>query len=472
MKTILASGFAEIINKLAPLFLIHYATGKIGLENFGSTQFTIGLLELLSILVILGYHQMAVMKVGQYLREGLEGEIPELAGRITALRLLGAVLVALPYLIYFAVFDHSIHGPVALALSFGFLTSAVDMSFILIAEQKVFFLNLFMALARIVSVIGVILCVAVPGDYVWFAVLTYGVNPLISLLSFGYFLKKYTFKMPDIAGMVQEFKATLPFGVFAFFTIASLKADVFLGEYLLPAAEFGVYAGVNKLYVSLVHLIGSLALVFFSESLASDEEATNRKVAKSATGLLLLCFGAVILGVSFGAEFAIGLLIGDRFLPGASALVVLVWTLFVMSGQSVISSQTYQKYGRMKEASVCQVVNILGTIGASLLFASVLTNLMMALALGVFTGRLFGLVYMFWVAEDSAEKAVISLSLQFFMPLGIAFACGYFAPVHWVGKAVIAEAAYVGMVVYLNRGFVRLVLDKVFRKLGFQSNKT
>ena len=193
VKTILASGLAEVSNKLAPLFLIHYAHSRIGLENFGSTQFIIGLIDLLATLVGLGYHQRAVMKVGECIREGRLGDVPEIAGRIIGLRLIQAFVVFIPYVVYFGCFDKSIHAPVALALSFGFFTSALDMTFLLIAEQKVIYITLFMLVARVLGIAAVLSAVANSGDYVYFALFTFGVAPFVSVLSFFYFIKKYHF---------------------------------------------------------------------------------------------------------------------------------------------------------------------------------------------------------------------------------------------------------------------------------------
>ncbi len=472
VKTILASGLAEVSNKLAPLFLIHYAHSRIGLENFGSTQFIIGLIDLLATLVGLGYHQRAVMKVGECIREGRLGDVPEIAGRIIGLRLIQAFVVFIPYVVYFGCFDKSIHAPVALALSFGFFTSALDMTFLLIAEQKVIYITLFMLVARVLGIAAVLSAVANSGDYVYFALFTFGVAPFVSVLSFFYFIKKYHFKLPSLKGMQGEFLAAIPFGVFVFLAVAWMKMDLFVGEYILPPETFGIYAGVNKLYISLLHLIGSLSLVFFSESLATDDVAVDQRFAKGATGMLLLCFGSIALFVSFGAEDIIALLIGSSFTPGSGALVVLTWALFFLSAQSVILSQSYQKYGRMRPAVFCQLANILGGALSALILCQVLDNVMLGLALGVLLGSIMGLFYMHLATCSRVESVVISVLLRFLAPLVLAYAAARLAfGVHWLVKVFLSECIYIALVMYLNRSFLGLVYRKLSGHFGFLGKK-
>ena len=456
---------------MAPLFIVHYAHTKIGLEHFGSTQYAIGVVELLGMLVALGYYQHAVMKVGRLLREGRPEELAGFVGKVVALRLIQAAVLLVPYVYYFTMVEESIHGPVALALFFGFFTSAIDVSFIYVAEQRVFSLTVMTALARVASVLGVVLFVADPSDYILFAVLTFGVNPLVAVISFVYFVNRYSLKWPRLSHLLPEFKAALPYGVYLFLFLASLKIDLFMAESLLSPQDLGVYTGVNKLFISLVHLINLLSLVFFSESLAVSDEGIDTKVAKYSTGLLLLCFGWLILMVTFSSEILIGILIGESFQPGGWVLVISVWSLYLMSVQSVVTSQIYVKYGRMKVAIWAQIVVLVGAVLVFGFGAGLGIPAMEFVAFVMVCGRMLGVIFIGIVSQGGAEKSVMKTFGQFSFCLLLGFGGGYFLPGHFMLQICVSCGVFTGLVWYFNRGFIGFVWSRALVRLAGPTKK-
>ena len=307
---------AEAFNKVFPLLLVRHAASTIGVDAFGEAQLAISIVELAIPLIIFGYPTLAAIELGQTASPLLKTpnlSPGHLVAGITFLKLAHAIAVTaglalvLPHL-----GDLSRLTPLVMSLCFVLFTSALDMSYVQIAKQKVRLTSLLMIGAKIAGYIAILWMVHAPSDLGLFAFLTLGTNALVSIGSVAVALRNVKWSWPrwnvlkEVAKQSRAFALTIPL------LLIFDRIDLLLFDRFADPAQIGLYAGSSRLVQALTPLIAMIAGVFFSEIVGNP----SRPSLTSHTRLACWASCAIAVPAAFGGTLLAPQLLGELF--GAS----------------------------------------------------------------------------------------------------------------------------------------------------------
>ena len=146
----LAGGLSEIANKIFPLIIFNYAQRKLGLEMFGYSQFGIYLVDLFVPFVVWGYNNAISIKAGEAHKNKLD--FSEIVSTSLVLRMANAVIAAIVLtglVNFYPAYAH--YKTIAYSLCFILFTSALDLSQVLVATQKIYMQSYFSIISKTIS---------------------------------------------------------------------------------------------------------------------------------------------------------------------------------------------------------------------------------------------------------------------------------------------------------------------------------
>jgi len=134
------------------------------------------------------------------------------------------------------------------------------------------------------------------------------------------------------AKLWQIFRAGLPFGFLATLSIIYFKSDVVMLAYLQDQVAVGLYESAYKFIEAAMFIPVSLVNVLLPVMARSflTDKAAYHQVYLHSTRILAMAILPVVIFVCFCAPQIILLVYGEKYLPAAPALQVLIWTLFVI----------------------------------------------------------------------------------------------------------------------------------------------
>ncbi len=316
---------AELVNKISPLLILHFAARAIGVQGFGVAQFGLWLLDFAIFFVAFGYHDIGAIELGK--QKNNSQNVKAIIGETLILRL-GHMLVAIAALIIcIRVFpNYQAYAAVLLALSFMLVTSALDMTFVLIGSQRLPVLSTFMIIGKLLSLIGIIYMVDGSEDTIRYAVLTAAANGFVNLASFAFALYHFGFSWPSRAKLGVRLRAATPYALRIFLVLILERFDMFIVEHYLSQTGTGLYAAPVRLVQSIIPLTITISAVFFSEMVAiheHDEEARRRHLWLGIR-LMILAFLPVVCGIWFVDTDVMTLIFGDEFRHVGPVLSVLM----------------------------------------------------------------------------------------------------------------------------------------------------
>lgn len=124
-----------------------------------------------------------------------------------------------------------------------------------------------------------------------------------------------------------------PFGIFSILAIIYFKADILMLSKMQGSAAVGLYEGAYKFIEAAMFIpvsIVNVLLPVMSRSFTADPSSYN-KICVHSLRLLGMAMLPIAIGVSFFAEEIILIVYRDSsYLPSASALMLLIWALFLI----------------------------------------------------------------------------------------------------------------------------------------------
>ncbi len=365
---------AEVVNKFSPLLIMHFAARAVGVQGFGVAQFGLWLLEFAMFFTAFGYQDIGALQVGPKRDDGKF--LATVIGETLVLRL-GHMLVAgatmwalLDWLPAYGAYRH-----VLLALSFMLFTSALDMTFVLVATQRLLVINALMVIGKVASLVAIIMLVDSGDDAVRYAVLSAAANGFVSLASFVLTVGRYGLRWPSRAALKSRLLLASPYALHIFLLQITERFDMFLVEHFSGQVGAGLYAAPARLVQSFVPLTITMSGVFFSEIVGATDREARFRHTWLALRLMLLTFLPLVVGVWFVDDWILALVFGPEFQGMGRVFSVLMLTIV---GQLLI-----QIFGR-------QVLMLEGRVGAMnrVLTAAALVGMVS----GVYLVSHFGLV--------------------------------------------------------------------------------
>ena len=138
------------------------------------------------------------------------------------------------------------------------------------------------------------------------------------------------------------------------------RLDAFLVNLFLDVVNVGFYSVAVSLAEALWFIPGSVATVLLPKSSASDEKENNRftPLVLKATFLITLLFAVILYA---GGGFFIKFLYTEKFLPGLSALLILIPGTLIFSVQTVLASDLVGR-GRPGINTIISAIGLVVTV--------------------------------------------------------------------------------------------------------------
>lgn len=310
--TIIAGICVEAINRLIPLFMIHFAQKKIGVEGFGFAQYGISLIELVIPLVVFGYNTWGTVQIGKIANQ--KREMSQLVSNVLSLKLIHALAVctALLFAIHSAP-SYRQYFNLMLALSFSIFFSGIEMLWVMVGIQKMAIVSLFTGFSKLLSLVLVILFVASPDDAIRYAVFTLIANASINACTFFFCLRRFPLVWPNLKHMKHIFKSSIAIAAIYFFSVVIERIDLFVIERYFDPISFGLYSGSLRITHSFFQIFSAIILAFFSEMIVLKDKESLSKHLHMGIWILLLIVAPVVSGIWFVDKELLELIFDNNF---------------------------------------------------------------------------------------------------------------------------------------------------------------
>ena len=331
--TILLVGIAELVNKSAPLILVHLGHTRLGLETFGKVQYLIGLFETLAMLVTFGFHYYSMLMFTDTSSNTKDDRNSKITA-IISFKIIHAFFASA--CLYLILRDaDAVAKTIGLLIAVGFFANIFNMVFLHTVRQKIGQLAIISAAIRFSLAILAFYFVKSAEDAVVFAACIVGTNIIVDIYSFFDYLRQEKLAWPRLTQLKSIWITAAPYGLFMLLTVLSVRADLLLAEVILDSEDLGIYSGLNRLFGSLQNLIVVLGGIFLAESFISSNGEQIRKLVKINNLILMQGLAAgVILFAYYGGEI-ISLAIGEVFSPYQDVFFILLLSLFFFAVQNI-----------------------------------------------------------------------------------------------------------------------------------------
>ena len=165
----------------------------------------------------------------------------------------------------------------------------------------------------------------------WFGIVWFGLAA-----AWGYALSRYCLSNVRFSAISLYYAGhllyeALPFGLLHALSIVYTKTDVIMLTYLQPVTAVGFYEAAYKFIeaAKFVPITLVTALLPVTSRLFTSDKDAYRQLYVQVTRLSAMLMLPVAIGVSLFAKELVTLAYDDAYLPSASALIVLIWTLFI-----------------------------------------------------------------------------------------------------------------------------------------------
>ncbi|MBI2603652.1 MAG: hypothetical protein HYW48_11425 [Deltaproteobacteria bacterium] len=313
---VLSGLLVEMLNKVAPLIIIHFAQKRLGIEKFGFALFGISVIELVTPFIVFGYNQFGILAAGKN-----QVSMDRLIGNMWFLKCFHfLLLLVFLFMFFFFVPAYRSYFSLIAAVSFVLAFGVIESIWVQTASQRVFVTNIIVGLCRFAGVILILLFVRDPDDAILFAILSLLPPALVNLLSAIYSLHRFGIRMPERDQWKLMFRNARPFSLIVLFAICLERMDIFIAEHFGGLVWAGLYAGCSRLAHSLQQIANTINTAFFSEMIAVDDRNSLSTHMKVSIWSLLFFLSPIIFGVWFVDEEILTLIFGDHFRPVAKLL--------------------------------------------------------------------------------------------------------------------------------------------------------
>jgi O-antigen/teichoic acid export membrane protein len=451
---------SEIVNKIAPLLTIRHAQQALGLASFGAAQYIMYLIDIFLPWVAFGYY----LKGAHDYQAADQSERRQIVGRLTLVRLFHATAAYLLLYIWLKTIDPQYLTNTMLLGTLLFV-SAFDMSFALMATQKLWQLSVLQVVTKLLSYLCVVLAVKNPEHELRYLVFTFGFNSWIPIWTTITLWREGGWALPTFSGAWKTFVVAVPVGIVTILSGVFDRFDLALIEANLDATNVGLYSGVVRAYQSLLPLMMTMVLIFYSEVIAS---ADKTRLVRKAFELIAFLGVPVAAGAWFVGEDLLALLIGTPF---AQMATVFSWFMlsFLLHGL-LFAAVLLGLLAQQRHTAAIDVFAISGALALTLCYGALqvandnavtkMSYVAIATVVAKGVGVLLALYWTGWLG--TATKALSKVLLATALMTG--FLYGAESKLFWAMQLIVGGSIYVGIMLYFQRQLVMEVLARVRRK--------
>jgi O-antigen/teichoic acid export membrane protein len=459
---LVAGIIAEIANKLFPLLTLHIAATKLGVTEFGRSQFVLWLIDMAAVFVIFGYGSLAPL----LWRDGNSSEErSRLLGMTMLVRAVHALLASIALMLicyYYAGWNEYL--PLLLPSLFAIFSTAFDMVWALSAMQKLTVFSVISLVAKTLGLILILCFVNDDQDALIYMIAILGANAAVNMGSCLYVVKKIGVKIPHKDEIKKLFSASLPYALsFALLTLLD-RFDVFIVEYHLGNEGAGSYIGPSKIAQSFLPFVAMINGIFYSEVLAVFDKDSALKHLQTSLRVVLLAVLPIIIGVWFVDADILGFVLDDHYRQFGKVLSLL--------SQSILPHVFLLVFGMQvlligKKIAVFNISIAIGlALGALMSWYSLQTYGLLGVAGGVTFGKWVTAILTLMFAARVLKLNIATLLLPLvpvFFPAGVMAAALYFIHLSgvsfpWILNVSLGGGVYCLVIMILFKSEVRVLL--------------
>lgn len=243
-------------------------------------------------------------------------------------------------------------------------------------------------------------------------------------------------------------KAALPFGLIVGFYLVYFRVDSVMISFFRGDEEVGLYGAAYNLISAMMFLPSGLVAALFPRlagTFKSPEDNLDSPFQRAARWLLALSLPLAV-GISLIPEELTRTLLGDTYLPAATALAVLAWTLPVWF-ITFLQGNLLTIIERQKAVATVGAVNMVVNLGLNLIVIP--RYGFTGAAVTTLLTELVGLKLMFILLRRN-----ISLTRTTLLVVKVALLAGVMGVLVWVLRDRAPLAAVIGAAVVLYAGEV------------------
>jgi PST family polysaccharide transporter len=364
----LASGITlDLANKLIPIYLLHYAQSRLGLEAFGFAQFAISLIEIMIPFVIMGYNQYGTLEVGR-LRES-PFKLRSLLTHLSLIKFVNAIVVSGLFLTAcYLTPRYSPYMRTVTLLSVSLLLSSIDTLWMQYGIQKVALINLFNIIGKIVSLVSIVLFVSSPEDSTAYAFLTLLANMTTTVLSLAYSFYHYPPVKPRWDEIRRLMKSSQKYALIVMGLILFERIDMLITEHYFSTTGAGLYSGPMRINHSFMQFLHTIGAAFFAELLAVRDRKLFSRHIELATWSLMTVIAPIICGTWFVSQDILVFIFDEKFAVMDSSLWILLVSSLLHIFIVLFGTQVLLIHGQVKQVIVYMFIGITALVLSAQLF--------------------------------------------------------------------------------------------------------
>lgn len=351
-KNFAYNSFLSVSSHLINLVLFPYCARILGVERFGTINFTQNIVQYFLFLAAMGITHIGVREIA---KQTDRKNLNKCYSSMFALNIIYTAIALLIYVPSIFIVDRFYEQKELFflgGLQILFTTFTIEWFYRGIENFKYITIRSFAI--RILYVISVFLFVKSSDDYVIFFALTVGMTMVNAIINFMYARKfvSFSFKIIEWRKYLQS---SLALGAYSILTSMYTTFNVAYLGFVWDDIQVGYYTTAIKVYTIILGFYSAFTGVMLPRMAAlikqEDKTAVNSMIDKSFELLYTVAIPLVIFMISMAPEI-ITILAGDAFLPAAYISRIVVPMLFVVGVAQILSFQVIIPMGYDKTTLV------------------------------------------------------------------------------------------------------------------------
>lgn len=355
-KNFAYNSFLMVSNYIINFILFPYCTRVLGVERFGTINFTENIVQYFLFLGMMGVSHVGVREIAkQKDKEGYNRCFSSILG-LNILFTTISLAIFIPLIFYVERFENT--KILFLLGSLNILFTAFSVDWYFRGTENFKYITTRNLVIKICYVICVFIFVKEPNDYILLYALTVSTTVVCALINYIYASKYINFSLKRIDLKIY-LKSTLSLGAYSILTSMYTTFNVAYLGFVWDDIQVGYYSTALKLYTVILGFYSAFTGVMLPRmtNINSDgnESFFNSMIQKSFELLFTIAIPMVVVLFILAPEI-ITLLAGEEFVPSIWLSRIIVPMLFVVGIAQIIAFQILIPKGFDKQTLYASII--------------------------------------------------------------------------------------------------------------------
>ncbi|MGM0198690.1 flippase [Enterococcus sp. DIV1314a] len=352
-KTVVSNGILNGIKQssqvLFSLITIPYITRVLGVERYGTINYSNSVVSYFVLLAALGINTYAVREGS--IRRRNKFEISKFASEMFSINIISTLIAYLLLFITISINRFAPYREIMLIQSLVIIFNTVGMDWVNVVYEDYRYLTIRYVIIQGLSIIAMFFFVKNTEDYLMYAVISVIAIAGANMLNFIYIHKYIDFKFIFNKAILLHIKPILILFANAVAITIYVNSDITMLGLMKDDYSVGVYSLSSKIYSVIKLVISSLIVVTIprlSEMVGNNEFEKYNRFLKSIFGYTLVLTVPITVGVFSLSKPLMFVMGGDQYVIGFTSLMLLsIGVLFSVMGyfitNCILITSKYEK---------------------------------------------------------------------------------------------------------------------------------